>query len=85
MVLYGYDASVYNSVQGSKHWVAYFGNPVSSHLFNAWKRAEKDRIPRKSVPSTRPTPLAPLLQDGSLVAPWLITLDEDGAWPLGVS
>lgn len=27
MVLYGYDASVYNSVQGSKHWVAYFNSP----------------------------------------------------------
>ncbi|KAK3311057.1 general substrate transporter [Chaetomium strumarium] len=27
MVLYGYDASVYNSVQGSKNWVAYFGDP----------------------------------------------------------
>ncbi|TVY53397.1 Quinate permease [Lachnellula cervina] len=29
MVLYGYDASVYNSVQGSKHWVAYFNDPDS--------------------------------------------------------
>ncbi|KAI9756264.1 MAG: hypothetical protein M4579_003931 [Chaenotheca gracillima] len=27
MVLYGYDASVYNAVQGSKNWVAYFGDP----------------------------------------------------------
>ncbi|KAL3444466.1 general substrate transporter [Aspergillus insuetus] len=27
MVLYGYDASVYNSVQGSDNWVAYFNNP----------------------------------------------------------
>lgn len=27
MVLYGYDASVYNSVQGSDHWVAWFNNP----------------------------------------------------------
>src|SRR5690348_14975556 len=27
MVLYGYDASVYNSVQGSKHWVAFFNSP----------------------------------------------------------
>ncbi|KAL5342285.1 general substrate transporter [Aspergillus crustosus] len=27
MVLYGYDASVYNSVQGSKNWVAYFDEP----------------------------------------------------------
>ncbi|KAI5361234.1 Putative major facilitator, sugar transporter, major facilitator superfamily [Septoria linicola] len=27
MVLYGYDASVYNAVQGSKNWVAYFNNP----------------------------------------------------------
>jgi MFS family permease len=27
MVLYGYDASVYNAVQGSKHWVAYFNTP----------------------------------------------------------
>lgn len=28
MVLYGYDASVYNSVQGSKNWVAYFNHPA---------------------------------------------------------
>ncbi|KAL4945880.1 hypothetical protein BDV06DRAFT_4078 [Aspergillus oleicola] len=27
MVLYGYDASVYNSVQGSDNWVAYFDDP----------------------------------------------------------
>ncbi|KAL4886405.1 general substrate transporter [Aspergillus karnatakaensis] len=27
MVLYGYDASVYNSVQGSANWVAYFDEP----------------------------------------------------------
>ncbi|PKX94189.1 putative MFS sugar transporter [Aspergillus novofumigatus IBT 16806] len=27
MVLYGYDASVYNSVQGSKNWVKFFNNP----------------------------------------------------------
>lgn len=27
MVLYGYDASVFNSVQGSKNWVAWFDNP----------------------------------------------------------
>lgn len=27
MVLYGYDASVYNSVQGSENWVAYFNDP----------------------------------------------------------
>lgn len=31
MVLYGYDASVYNSVQGSDNWLAYFDlDPVSS-------------------------------------------------------
>jgi hypothetical protein len=29
MVLYGYDASVYNSVQGSDHWVQWFNDPVS--------------------------------------------------------
>lgn len=28
MVLYGYDASVYNSVQGSKNWDNWFDNPV---------------------------------------------------------
>jgi hypothetical protein len=33
MVLYGYDASVYNSVQGSKQWVAWFNNPVGSSHF----------------------------------------------------
>lgn len=27
MVLYGYDAAVYNAIQGSKRWVAYFDNP----------------------------------------------------------
>lgn len=27
MVLYGYDASVYNAVQGSDHWVTYFNDP----------------------------------------------------------
>lgn len=27
MVLYGYDASVYNAVQGSDNWVAYFNDP----------------------------------------------------------
>lgn len=30
MVLYGYDASVFNSVQGSDNWLAWFDlNPVS--------------------------------------------------------
>jgi len=32
MVLYGYDASVYNSVQGSKNWVAYFNNPTPNMI-----------------------------------------------------
>lgn len=27
MVLYGYDASVYNAVQGSEHWVKWFNDP----------------------------------------------------------
>ncbi|KAH8727484.1 general substrate transporter [Phaeosphaeriaceae sp. PMI808] len=27
MVLYGYDASVFNALQNSKHWVAYFNHP----------------------------------------------------------
>lgn len=27
MVLYGYDASVYNAVQGSAHWKAWFNHP----------------------------------------------------------
>ena len=26
MVLYGYDASVYNAVLGSENWLAWFGN-----------------------------------------------------------
>ncbi|KAF3398207.1 Quinate permease [Penicillium rolfsii] len=30
MVLYGYDASVFNSVQGSKNWVAWFNKPSAS-------------------------------------------------------
>lgn len=32
MVLYGYDASVYNSVQGSKNWVKYFNNPSDNMI-----------------------------------------------------
>jgi MFS family permease len=32
MVLYGYDASVFNAVQGSKHWVAYFNHPDSQTI-----------------------------------------------------
>ncbi|KAF2472124.1 sugar transporter [Lindgomyces ingoldianus] len=32
MVLYGYDASVFNAVQGSKHWVAYFNHPNSQTI-----------------------------------------------------
>jgi hypothetical protein len=27
MVLYGYDASVFNALQNSKNWVAYYDNP----------------------------------------------------------
>lgn len=32
MVLYGYDASVFNSIQGSKNWVAYFNNPDNNTI-----------------------------------------------------
>ena len=32
MVLYGYDASVFNSVQGSKNWVAWFNKPNSAMI-----------------------------------------------------
>ena len=32
MVLYGYDASVFNAVQGSKNWVAFFNKPNSQQL-----------------------------------------------------
>lgn len=34
MILYGYDASVYNAVQGSKNWVAYNNKPVCLHCSN---------------------------------------------------
>lgn len=34
MVLYGYDASVYNSVQGSQRWIKWFDNP-SPNLIGA--------------------------------------------------
>jgi len=30
MVLYGYDASVFNTVQGSKNWLAWFNNPSAN-------------------------------------------------------
>lgn len=32
MVLYGYDASVFNACQNSKNWVAYFNKPDSYTL-----------------------------------------------------
>ncbi|ORY79779.1 general substrate transporter [Leucosporidium creatinivorum] len=32
MVLYGYDASVFNATQGSKNWVNYFGNPTTTQI-----------------------------------------------------
>ncbi|KDE03937.1 hypothetical protein MVLG_05629 [Microbotryum lychnidis-dioicae p1A1 Lamole] len=32
MILYGYDASTFNAVQGSKHWVAYFNKPTPSQI-----------------------------------------------------
>ncbi|KAF7712693.1 MFS-type Sugar/inositol transporter [Penicillium ucsense] len=32
MVLYGYDASVFNSIQGSKNWVAWFNNPNAATI-----------------------------------------------------
>ncbi|KAL1604472.1 hypothetical protein SLS59_003664 [Nothophoma quercina] len=32
MVLYGYDASVFNAVQGSKNWVAYFNHPNANTI-----------------------------------------------------
>ncbi|PQE11144.1 sugar transporter protein [Rutstroemia sp. NJR-2017a BVV2] len=43
MVLYGYDASVYNSVQGSKHWVAYFNNPVQLPV-SIYEPSDSERI-----------------------------------------
>lgn len=32
MVLYGYDASVFNSVQGSKNWLAWMNNPNAATI-----------------------------------------------------
>jgi hypothetical protein len=32
MVLYGYDAAVFNAVQGNKHWLAYFDTPKNELL-----------------------------------------------------
>ncbi|KAL8281040.1 hypothetical protein RQP46_006719 [Phenoliferia psychrophenolica] len=32
MVLYGYDASVFNAVQGSKLWLAYFNEPTATQI-----------------------------------------------------
>lgn len=29
MVLYGFDAAVFNAVQANKQWLAWFDNPVS--------------------------------------------------------
>jgi hypothetical protein len=30
MVLYGYDAAVFNAVQGNAHWKSWFNNPVGN-------------------------------------------------------
>lgn len=32
MVLYGYDAAVFNAVQGNTHWKAYYNNPQNELL-----------------------------------------------------
>lgn len=32
MVLYGYDAAVFNAVQANKHWLAYFNTPTGELL-----------------------------------------------------
>jgi hypothetical protein len=34
MVLYGYDAAVFNAVQKNEHWLAHFNKPVSNVRFN---------------------------------------------------
>jgi hypothetical protein len=41
MVLYGYDASVFNSVQGSNNWLKYFDlDPVSLLKYSGAKSLE---------------------------------------------
>src|SRR3954462_13667107 len=32
MVLYGYDAAVFNAVQGSKNWASYWGHPGPNQI-----------------------------------------------------
>lgn len=34
MILYGYDASVFNAIQGSENWKAYFNEP-DAHIIGA--------------------------------------------------
>lgn len=43
MVLYGYDASVYNSVQGSQNWLAYFDlDTVGDEEVADWSGSDTD-------------------------------------------
>jgi hypothetical protein len=69
MVLYGYDASVFNSVQGSDNWVEWMNNPspdgVGMYLITFSK---PDTDPNQAA-LTLPTPSALSSVDGSLLAP----------------
>ena len=59
MVLYGYDASVFNALQGSKHWVAWFDNPVSvlfvARIIDQCADLSSTRTPKSLDLSTQPT------------------------------
>ena len=82
MVLYGYDASVFNAIQGSAHWVAYFNHPVSPTCSKAsiWQEADSGRTPRLSELSILPIPLEQWSLVGSWVVPLPTLLVDVSAW-----
>ncbi len=50
MVLYGYDASVFNSVQGSDNWLAWFNLDTVS--YGACNVRPDRRLPRRNATRT---------------------------------
>lgn len=74
MVLYGYDASTFNAISGSKNWNAYFNDIVRSprqllHRFSLMLfRSLISRKPIFMAPSTLLIRSVPSWQDGSWAA-----------------
>ena len=75
MVLYGYDAAVFNTVQTNAHWLKWFNTPVRSSKSRRLTilLTRTDRLGRPSVWSTLRIPSELLWQGGSLVAQSSVT------------